>query len=47
MSHFKRTQSKYVTKSYRVRNWPEYEAGLRQRRSVTVWISMSEGRLAN
>ena len=31
MSIFKRTQRKYVKKAYRVRNWREYEAGLRNR----------------
>ncbi len=29
MSIFKRTQRKYVEKAYRVRNWREYEAGVR------------------
>lgn len=24
---------------FRVKNWPEYEAGLRQRGSITFWIS--------
>ena len=47
MSHFKRSQSKYVKKAYRVRNWREYEAGLRNRGSLTVWISLSDGKLAN
>ncbi len=42
MSSFKRSQSKYVKKQYRVRNWPEYEAGLRRRASLTVWISDEE-----
>jgi len=32
MSIFKRTQRKYVNKAYRVRNWREYEASLRERR---------------
>ena len=36
MSHFKRTQRKYVKKAYRVLNWREYEAGLRNRGSLTV-----------
>jgi hypothetical protein len=40
MSTFKRTQAKYVKKAYRVRNWPEYEAGLRNRGSLTVWIDV-------
>ena len=31
MSIFKRTQRKYVKKAYRVRNWREDEAGLRNR----------------
>ena len=29
MTSFKRTQRKYVQKTYRVRNWTEYETGLR------------------
>ena len=29
MSSFKRSQRKYVKKAYRVRNWREYELGLR------------------
>ena len=41
MSLFKRTQRKYVKKAYRVRNWREYEAGLRNRGSLTVWISLT------
>ncbi len=47
MSHFKRSQRKYVKKTYRVRNWHEYEAGLRDRGSLTVWISLHDGKLAN
>jgi hypothetical protein len=47
MSHFKRSQRKYVKKTYRVRNWHEYEAGLRERGSLTVWISLHDGKLAN
>lgn len=35
---FKRTQRKYKTK-YRIGNWGAYEAGLRQRGSVTRWLS--------
>ena len=31
MTSFKRTQRKYVQKAYRVRNWREYETGLRAR----------------
>ncbi len=47
MSIFKRTQQKYVKKAYRVRNWREYEAGLRERGSLTVWISLTDGKLVN
>ena len=47
MSSFKRSQRKYVKKAYRVRNWREYEAGLRDRGSLTVWISITGGKLAN
>jgi hypothetical protein len=47
MSNFKRSQRKYVKKAYRVRNWREYEAGLRIRGSLTVWISLTDGKLAN
>ena len=42
MTAFKRSQAKYVRKSYKTTNWPEYEAGLRQRGSLTVWISEEE-----
>ncbi len=47
MSIFKRTQWKYVNKAYRVRNWREYEAGLRDRGSLTVWIALTDGKLVN
>jgi len=47
MAHFKRSQRKYVKKTYRVRNWQEYEAGLRERGSLTVWISLDDGKLTN
>ena len=47
MSIFKRTQRKYVKKGYRVRNWREYEAGLRDRGSLTVWMSLTDGKLPN
>ena len=46
MSIFKRTQRKYVKKAYRVRNWRDYEAGLRNRGSLTVWISLPSRRLS-
>ncbi len=45
MSNFKRSQRKYVKKTYRVRNWHKYEAGLRERGSLTVWISLTDGEL--
>jgi hypothetical protein len=35
---FKRTQRKYKT-GHRISNWATYEAGLRQRGSVTLWLS--------
>ncbi len=47
MSSFKRSQRKYVKKTYRVRNWRTYEAGLRARGSLTVWLSFTDGKLAN
>ncbi len=47
MSQFKRTQRKYVQKAYRVQNWREYETGLRDRGSLTVWISLTGGTLVN
>ena len=40
MSSFTRRQAKYVKKPYRVRNWAEYEAGLRNRGSLTVWLDV-------
>ncbi len=33
-----RVNRKYKTK-YRVRNWTEYERGLRSRGDVTIWLS--------
>ena len=42
MTAFKRSQARYVRKSYKTTNWPEYEAGLRQRSSLTVWLSEDE-----
>ena len=52
MTIFKRTQrakslSKYAKKAYRLRNWREYEAGLRDRGSLTVWLSLTDGKLVN
>jgi hypothetical protein len=42
MTAFKRSQAKYVKGAYKITNWPEYEAGLRQRGSLTVWVSEDE-----
>ena len=35
----KRSQLNYTKQRYRVRNWPEYEAALRKRGDLTLWIS--------
>jgi hypothetical protein len=35
----KRSQYTYAKSRYRVRNWAEYEAGLRRRGDLTVWLS--------
>ena len=47
MTSVKRTQRKYVQKAYRVRNWREYETGLRARGSLTVGLGLTDGTLAN
>ena len=47
MTSVKRTQRKYVQKAYRVRNWREYETSLRARGSLTVWLGLTDGKLAN
>ena len=39
MKYPKRSQYKHAKSQYRIRNWPEYEAGLRRRGDVTVWLS--------
>ncbi|MCK5711935.1 MAG: transposase, partial [Hyphomicrobiaceae bacterium] len=39
MKYPKRSQYKYAKSRYRVRNWPEYEAGLRRRGDLTIWFS--------
>ena len=39
MKYPKRSQYKHAKSQYRVRNWPEYEAGLRRRGDVTIWLS--------
>jgi hypothetical protein len=35
----KRSQYKYAKKPYKVRNWQEYEEGLRRRGDLTIWLS--------
>ena len=35
MKYPKRSQYKYAKSPYRIRNWPEYEAGLRRRDDFT------------
>ena len=35
----KRTQLKHTKQRYCVRNWPQYEAGLRKRGDLTLWFS--------
>ena len=47
MSSFKRTQRKYVQNVHRVRNWRQYETGLRARGSLTVWLGLTDGDLAH
>ena len=47
MTSVTRTQRKDVQKAYRVRNWREYETGLRARGSLTVWLGLTDGTLAN
>ena len=39
MKYPKRSQYKYAKSRYRVRNWSEYEASLRRRGDLTVWLS--------
>ncbi len=39
MKYPKRSQYKYAKSQYRVRNWSEYEAGLKKRGDLTVWIA--------
>ena len=39
MKYPKRSQYKYAKSRYRIRNWPEYEAGLRNRGDLTLWLS--------
>ncbi len=39
MTQFKRSQAKYVKKPYKTTNWAEYDRGLVNRGSLTVWVS--------
>ncbi len=39
MRYPKRSQYRYTKSPYRIRNWPEYEAGLRRRGDLTLWLS--------
>ena len=39
MKYPKRSQYKHAKSQYRVRNWSEYEAGLKKRGDLTVWLS--------
>ena len=39
MQHPKRRQYKHTKSRYQVKNWGEYEAGLRRRGDLTVWLS--------
>jgi hypothetical protein len=39
MKYPRRNQYKYAKSPYRIRNWPEYEAGLRRRGDLTFWLS--------
>lgn len=41
----KSTKSKPTKRQYRIRNWKEYDAALKQRGSLTFWVS--EDVLAN
>ena len=39
MNYPKRSQYKYAKKPYKIRNWREYEKGLRGRGDLTIWLS--------
>ena len=39
MEYPKRSQYKYTKSPYQTRNWSEYEAALRRRGDLTVWLS--------
>ncbi len=40
MQNPKRRQYKHAKSRYRVKNWGEYETGLRKRGDLTVWLSV-------
>ena len=42
MTASKRSQTQHFKHSRKTTNWPKYEAGLRQRGSLMVWISEDE-----
>ena len=39
MRYPKRSQYRYAKSRYRVWNWAEYEAGLRSRGDLTIWLA--------
>ena len=39
MKYPRRSQYKHAKSQYRIRNWPEYEAGLKKRGDLAVWLS--------
>ena len=41
MKYPKRSQYKYAKSQYRIRNWPEYEAGLKRRGDLTVEAALT------
>jgi hypothetical protein len=38
MKYLKRSRYKHAKSQYRVRNWPEYETGLRRRGDLSDWL---------
>ena len=39
MPKLKRSQAQYVEKPHKISNWSEYDKSLKQRGSLTIWIS--------
>ena len=39
MEYPKRSQYKYAKSPHRIRDWPEYETGLRRHGDLTIWFS--------